>query len=201
HNEDYVQCTVKLVMLLPIDLSLLATMVVQCELKVMLKEQEKALTSTDGLKELEWYMPEEFIGDNLFQWIVEMHSFNEMLLIAKDLKREKVNLLIFEIGFLPMYPIGPPFFRIITPCFLAFIQGRGGHVTGGGSICMDLLTSNGWLPSYSISIVLMQIKLAISNLDPKPARLALNWNMPYSVDKSLVSFKMVETTHSWTVST
>jgi ubiquitin-conjugating enzyme E2 Q len=60
---------------------------------------------------------------------------------------------------------------------------------------MDLLTSDGWLPSYrynnlfltvllamltdtdsSISAVLMQIKLAISNLDPKPARLASNWN-------------------------
>ncbi|KAJ7474937.1 hypothetical protein FB451DRAFT_1247033 [Mycena latifolia] len=30
-----------------------------------------------------------------------------------------------------MYPIGPPFFRIITPRFLPFIQGGGGHVTGG----------------------------------------------------------------------
>jgi ubiquitin-conjugating enzyme E2 Q len=61
---------------------------------------------------------------------------------------------------------------------------------------MDLLTSDGWLPSYryvpiaspdgvsnfalSISAVLMQIKLAISNLDPKPARLAHNWNMSVS---------------------
>lgn len=51
----------------------------------------------------------------------------------------------------------------------------------------------GWLPSYryvvfqmgltydkwtsiSISAVLLQIKLAISNLDPRPARLANNWN-------------------------
>ncbi|KAJ7758189.1 hypothetical protein DFH07DRAFT_958531 [Mycena maculata] len=33
------------------------------------------------------------------------------------------------------------------------------------SIHMDLLTSDGWLPIYSIPIVLMQIKVTISNLD------------------------------------
>ncbi|KAJ7320981.1 hypothetical protein DFH08DRAFT_713280 [Mycena albidolilacea] len=199
HNADYMRRTVELLMPPPIDSSPSATMAVQRELKAMLKEQEKALISAGGLKELGWYMPEEFIGDNLFQWIVEMHSFDETLPIAKDLKREKVNSLIFEIRFPPTYPIGPPFFRIITPRFLPFIQGGGGHVTGGGSICMDLLTSDGWLPSYSISAVLMQIKLAISNLDPKPARLASNWNTPYSVGESLVGFKRAAATHGWTV--
>jgi len=34
---------------------------------------------------------------------------------------------------------------------------------------MELLTSDSWLPNNSISAVLTQIKLAISNLDPKPA--------------------------------
>ena len=42
---------------------------------------------------------------------------------------------------------------------------------------MDLLTADGWLPSYSIPAVLLQIKMAISNLDPKPARLAQNWDV------------------------
>ncbi|KAJ6506730.1 hypothetical protein C8R45DRAFT_1090408 [Mycena sanguinolenta] len=199
HDAEYVRRTVEHLMPPPLDSSPSATMAVQRELKTMMKEQEKAMTSAGGLKELGWYMPEEFIGDNLFQWIVEMHSFDETLPIAKDLKREKVNSLIFEIRFPPTYPIGPPFFRIITPRFLPFIQGGGGHVTGGGSICMDLLTSDGWLPSYSISAVLMQIKLAISNLDPRPARLAGNWNTPYSVGESLAGFKRAAATHGWTV--
>ncbi|KAJ7458741.1 hypothetical protein B0H11DRAFT_2286534 [Mycena galericulata] len=195
----YVQRTVDLLMPPPIDSSPSSTMAVQRELKAMLKEQEKAMSSAGGLKELGWYMPQEVMGDNLFQWIVEMHSFDETLPIAKDLKREKVNSLIFEIRFPPTYPIGPPFFRIITPRFLPFIHGGGGHVTGGGSICMDLLTSDGWLPSYSISAVLLQIKLAISNLDPKPARLAHNWNTPYAVSEALVGFKRAAATHGWTV--
>ncbi|KAJ7463040.1 hypothetical protein FB451DRAFT_1095249 [Mycena latifolia] len=199
HHEAYVRRTVELLMPPPIDSSPSATMAVQRELKAMLKEQDKAMVSPGGLKELGWYMPPDFMGDNLFQWIVEMHSFDETLPIAKDLKREGVNSLIFEIRFPPTYPIGPPFFRIITPRFLPFIQGGGGHVTGGGSICMDLLTSDGWLPSYSISAVLMQIKLAISNLDPRPARLASNWNMPYSVGEALTGFKRAAATHGWTV--
>ncbi|KAJ7768138.1 hypothetical protein DFH07DRAFT_1008760 [Mycena maculata] len=60
----------------------------------------------------------------------------------QDMKREKVNSLIFEIRFPPTYPIGPPFFRIITPRFLPLM-----HVTGGGSICMDLLRPTAGSPA------------------------------------------------------
>jgi hypothetical protein len=61
-----------------------------------------------------------------------------------------VNSLIFEIRFPATFPHEPPFFRIIRPRFLPFIQvrsyphklthsdcvrqGGGGHVTGGGSV-------------------------------------------------------------------
>lgn len=43
------------------------------ELEAMLQEQGEALKSDGGLKELRWYRPQEFIGDNLFQWVVELH--------------------------------------------------------------------------------------------------------------------------------
>ena len=104
---------------------------------------------------------------------------------------------------------------------------------------MDLLTSNGafrhstarrygahhmmfalgWLPSYTIPAVLMQIKLAISNLEPRPARLASDWQRwvsfgrisstflisltcyrPYGVQESLEGFRRAAATHGWTVS-
>ncbi len=35
---------------------------------------------------------------------------------------------------------------------------RSGHVTIGGSICMDLLTMSGWSPVNSIESVLIQIR-------------------------------------------
>ncbi|TRM66799.1 hypothetical protein BD626DRAFT_483861 [Schizophyllum amplum] len=181
----------------PVDATPSATMAVQRELRAMLKEQERS----GSLRELGWYMPPDRISDNLFQWIVELHSFDPDIPIAKDMKQEGVNSLVFEIRFPPSYPNSPPFFRIIKPRFLPFIQGGGGHVTGGGSICMDLLTSNGWLPSYSISAVLLQIKLAISNLDPRPARLAPGggWRREYTVFEALEGYKRAAATHGWTV--
>ncbi|KAF7341925.1 UBIQUITIN-CONJUGAT-2 domain-containing protein [Mycena sanguinolenta] len=180
HDAEYVRRTVELFMPPPLDSSPSATMAVQRELKTMIKEQGKATTSASGLEELGCYSQRS-------PWAII------------DLKREKVYSSILEIRFPPTYRIGPPFFRIITPRFLPFIQGGGGHVTGGGFICMDLLTSDGWLPSYSISAVLVQIKLAISNLDPRPARLAGNWNPPYPVAESLASFKRAAATHGRTV--
>jgi len=195
HNADYVAKTLENLMLPPFESSPSASMAIQRELKSMIKEQDMA----PSLRDLGWYMPPDLIGDNLYQWIVEMHSLDPALPIAKDLKSKKVNSIIFEIRFPPTFPNSPPFFRIITPRFLPFIQGGGGHVTGGGSICMDLLTSDGWLPSYSISAVLMQIRLAISNLEPKPARLASNWSTPYGVSESLAGFKRAAATHNWSV--
>ncbi|KAJ4479081.1 hypothetical protein J3R30DRAFT_3473939 [Lentinula aciculospora] len=195
HNPEYVRAAISKLMPPPEMSTPSATMAVQKELKALLKEQN----SCSSLKELGWYMPEEFIGDNLFQWIVELHSFDATLPIAQDLKARKLNSVIFEIRFPPDYPLGPPFFRIITPRFLPFIRGGGGHVTGGGSICMDLLTSSGWLPSYNIASVLLQIKLAISNLDPRPARLAENWHIPYGVMEALEGYKRAAATHQWII--
>lgn len=195
HNPEWVNNTIAHLMPPPLEATPSATMAVQRELAAMLKEQENA----KSLKELGWYMPRELIGDNLFQWIVEIHSFDETLPVAKDLKQKKLNSIIFEIRFPPAFPLSPPFFRIITPRFLPFIQGGGGHITGGGSICMDLLTADGWLPSYSISAVLMQIKLAISNLDPRPARLSSDYDRPYGVSESLIGFKRAAATHGWQI--
>ncbi|OBZ72871.1 Poly [ADP-ribose] polymerase 6 [Grifola frondosa] len=119
----------------------------QRELKAMLKEQ----SSAKCLRDLGWYMPPELIGDNLFQWIVELHSFENELPIANDMSTRGVNSLVFEIRFPPTFPHEPPFFRILKPRFLPFIQGGGGHVTGGGSMCMDLLTTDASLRSFSRS--------------------------------------------------
>ncbi|EIN06501.1 hypothetical protein PUNSTDRAFT_115057 [Punctularia strigosozonata HHB-11173 SS5] len=195
HDPEWVNASIAHLMPPPVDATPMATMALQKELKAMLNEQKKA----KSLKELGWYMPPDLIGDNLFQWIVELHSFEKDLPIAKDMKNKGLNSLIFEIRFPPSYPHSPPFFRIIKPRFLPFIQGGGGHVTGGGSMCMDLLTTDGWLPSYSISAVLLQIKLAISNLDPRPARLANDWDRPYGVQEALEGYKRAAGAHGWTL--
>ncbi|KAG6813798.1 hypothetical protein H0H92_007210 [Tricholoma furcatifolium] len=197
HDPKWVSGALTNLMSPPSEASPSATMAVQRELKAMLKEQHNA----KSLKELGWFIPPDVIDNNLFQWIVEMHSFEETLPIARDMKARNLNSVIFEIRFPSTFPLSPPFFRIITPRFLPFIQGGGGHVTAGGSICMDLLTSDGWLPSYSISAVLLQIKLALSNLEPRPARLAPDFHRLYDTHEALTGFKRAAATHGWQVPT
>merc|ERR1719379_2781174 len=59
-----------------------------------------------------------------------------------------------DVAFPPDFPFSPPFIRILRPRF----QFHTGHVTVGGSICMELLTPAGWLPSYSLENVFVQIR-------------------------------------------
>jgi ubiquitin-conjugating enzyme E2 Q len=90
HDPEWVNNTIAHLMPPPLEATPSATMAVQRELAAMLKEQENA----KSLKELGWYMPPELIGDNLFQWIVEMHSFDEAIPVAKDLKQKWVMLFL-----------------------------------------------------------------------------------------------------------
>ncbi|KAH7100349.1 hypothetical protein BKA62DRAFT_706762 [Auriculariales sp. MPI-PUGE-AT-0066] len=195
HNEDWVAPTTYRLLPPPSDATTAATMAVQRELRQLLKEQQ----SSQRMDDLGWYMPPSLMSDNLFQWMVEMHSFDPELPIAKDMKAKGVNSLLFEIRFPPGFPHSPPFFRLVKPRLLPFLQGGGGHVTMGGSICMDLLVSDGWLPSYSIAAIMLQIKLAVSSTEPRPARLAQNWQEPYGVHEALEGFKRAARTHGWTV--
>ncbi len=45
----------------------------------------------------------------------------------------------------------------------------------------------------------MQIKLAISNLDPRPARLAKDWQREYQVYEALEGYKRAAAAHGWQV--
>ncbi|KAG1824854.1 uncharacterized protein BJ212DRAFT_1322854 [Suillus subaureus] len=189
HDASWVEKNINLLLPPPADSTPGATMALQKEFRAMMKEQGGA----ESLATLGWYMPPEF-NENLFQWVVEMHSFDPDLPIAKDLKSKGVNSLVFEIRFPSTFPHSPPFFRLVMPRFLPFMQGGGGHITVGGSICMDLLTSAG-----DIASVLLQIKLAISSTDPKPARLDQNWEQPYHPQEALSGYTRAAAIHGWKV--
>ena len=70
----------------PIESSTSATSALQRELKMMLREQRAA----KSLRELGWYMPEDLMGDNLYQWIVELHTFDKDIPVAKDMEAQYV---------------------------------------------------------------------------------------------------------------
>jgi ubiquitin-conjugating enzyme E2 Q len=127
HDPSWVEQTDYHLLSAPTQASPMSTLHLTKEFKFVMDEQRKARS----LRELGYFISPEIMGDNLFQWIVEMHSFDESLPLAIDMKEARINSLLFEIRFPPNFPHSPPFFRLIKPRLLPFLQGGGGHVTAG----------------------------------------------------------------------
>lgn len=156
--------------------------------------------ATTPLHELGWYIEFDKI-ENLFQWIVELHSFDPSLPLAKDMQAAEIASIVLEIRFLRGFPMTPPFIRVIQPRFLPFMNGGGGHVTSGGAMCMELLTNTGWSPVNSMESVFLQVRLAMCNLEPKPARLVkgINGADQYSIGEAVDAYTRAANQHGWEV--
>ncbi|KAI0602429.1 hypothetical protein F4775DRAFT_537173 [Biscogniauxia sp. FL1348] len=162
--------------------------------------------STTPLHELGWYIDFERVN-NMFQWIVELHSFDADLPLAKDMKAANLTSIVLEIRFLREFPMSPPFVRVVRPRFLPFMNGGGGHVTAGGAMCMELLTATGWSPANSMESVLLQVRLAMCNVEPRPARLLSTTShaqrqatTQYGVSEAIDAYMRATQTHGWKVS-
>ncbi|CAK3742291.1 related to ubiquitin conjugating enzyme [Lecanosticta acicola] len=133
------------------------------ELQNLQKVQESS-----NLAELGWYIDVEKI-ENVYQWIVELHSFHTFevkgkpLPLAEDMKKQNLKSIVLEVRFNKDFPFTPPYVRVIRPRFLTFQQGGGGHIVMGGAMCMELLTNTGWSSVSSMESVLMQIRMAIAS--------------------------------------
>jgi len=167
----------------------MATRALQRELTATFKVQD-----THPSHELGWYIDRNLIN-NVYQWIVELHSFECHLPLAKDMKQKGIRGVVMEIRFGNNYPMSPPFVRVIRPRFLSFMQGGGGHVTAGGALCMELLTNNGWSAVSNIESVLLQVRLAMSSTDPKPARLEPGHAKDYQIGEAIEAFIRACNTH------
>ncbi len=153
------------------------------------------------LHELGWYIDEDLVS-NVYQWIVELHSFDASLPLAHDMKKAGVTSIVLEIRFGKDYPFSPPFLRVIRPRFLPFASGGGGHVTAGGAMCMELLTNSGWSSVSTIESVLLQVRMAIMNIEPKPARLencSKAHQRDYGTAEAIDAFIRACRAHGWTV--
>lgn len=173
-----------------------ATRTLQKELQSTLKIQESY-----PLHELGWYIDPEIIT-NMYQWILELHSFDPSIPLSRDLKDRGLTSVIAEIRFGKDYPMSPPFVRIIRPRFLSFMQGGGGHVTAGGALCMELLTNSGWSVVNNIESVLLQVRMALCSTDPKPARLEGRRGdavRDYGTGEAVEAYVRACRTHGWEV--
>eukprot|EP01091_Cochliopodium_minus_P014332 TRINITY_DN4849_c0_g1_i1.p1 TRINITY_DN4849_c0_g1~~TRINITY_DN4849_c0_g1_i1.p1 ORF type:complete len:353 (+),score=108.60 TRINITY_DN4849_c0_g1_i1:45-1103(+) len=136
---------------------------------------------------------------NLYKWEVKMlppedsDLLKDFVNLQNTVGKEVVDSLKFECYFSSTYPHSPPFIRLISPRFLQST----GHVTLHGSICIDLLTLSGWLPSNSLESVMIQIRSCL--IDGNCRIDLVNHNKPYPLKKAIDSFKHTAKGHQWTV--
>uniref|UniRef100_A0A673YJR8 E2 ubiquitin-conjugating enzyme n=1 Tax=Salmo trutta TaxID=8032 RepID=A0A673YJR8_SALTR len=70
-------------------------------------------------------------------------------------EKEGVDYILLSFSYKDNFPFDPPFVRVVSPVL------SGGYVLGGGALCMELLTKQGWSSAYSIESVIMQINATL----------------------------------------
>lgn len=124
------------------------------------------------------------------KWIILIHDFPPSE-IKNDMEKFGVPYIEMEITFPDNFPFNPPFVRIISPRFKKLT----GHITSFGALCMEVLTSKNWVPSYSLLSLIITIKTEImqgeGRLDPQM------YDIPYNEKEALESFYRVSRSHGW----
>ncbi|KAL7944645.1 hypothetical protein V8C42DRAFT_325442 [Trichoderma barbatum] len=174
---------------------------------VALKTLNRAIKELHGIQRSEelaslgWYIDFDKIN-NLFHWIVELHSFELDLPLAQDMKNRGCTSVVLEFRFSANFPFSPPFVRVVRPRFLPFARGGGGHVTLGGAICSEMLTNSGWSAAMTIEKVLLQIRLGLVEREP-PARLdsqkGINNTGDYSISEAVDAYQRAANAHGWQI--
>jgi ubiquitin-protein ligase len=128
--------------------------------------------------------------DKLDKWIIYITN-PENPKLQSQMTKLGIPAIELEITFKENYPIAPPFIRVVYPHF----KFHSGHVTVGGSFCMEMLTNQGWSATFSIENVITQIKSAL--VDGNGEIDEVKYKQRYSMDEAQDAFKRVLATHKW----
>mmetsp|Transcript_22343 Transcript_22343/g.68784 ORF Transcript_22343/g.68784 Transcript_22343/m.68784 type:complete len:190 (+) Transcript_22343:208-777(+) len=122
----------------------------------------------DLLKEWGASKPElselEMVQDQANVWRFKVRNFDEDCAGARNLnadlaklKRRDHDFILMEIQFPEDYPRNPFFVRLVSPRMKWYT----GHVTAGGSICIESLTNSGtphgWTSTLSVETILRTV--------------------------------------------
>ncbi|RWS08460.1 ubiquitin-conjugating enzyme-like protein [Dinothrombium tinctorium] len=136
----------------------------------------------------------ELINDSLYEWNVKLlvvdpdSPLHNDLLLLKE--KEGKDYILMNFLFKETYPFEPPFIRVVHPII------SGGYVLGGGAICMELLTKQGWSSAYTVEAIILQIA---ATLVKGKARIQFNGSKvregQYSLARAQQSFKSLVQIH------
>jgi len=135
--------------------------------------------------------------ENIYIWKVIMFGFDTQSQLHKDLQQlksfGKEPNIELEVRFSADYPHSPPFVRVLTPRF----KFRTGHVTVGGSVCMEILTNTGWSPKNDIENVLVQVRTAF--IDGGAQLDITKNNYQYTTWEAWDAFYRAARNHNWRI--
>lgn len=159
-----------------------------------LQTAEEDLPILAGIKVI---IPDE---SDLCRWRVSLSQgifkswplYKDLTECARQWKVPEVPVEL-EFVFPATYPFAPPFVRVISPVF-GF---HTGHVTVGGSICMELLTDSGWSPACSFESVIVQIVNAMIEGGGRLDKTTWNSRREYSEREAREAFDRVARAHGW----
>jgi ubiquitin-protein ligase len=157
--------------------------------KRLMKEYKMLMEQDTKLTGFRIELPKE---DCLDVWNIYIKSdwFEGNPKIQKDMEEYGIKEIELEFRFNENYPVQPPFVRIVYPRFIYLT----GHITLGGSICMELLTNQGWDITTSISTVITYVKSAIlegdGKIDPKKKH-------KYEIEEAHEAFNRMLKSHGW----
>lgn len=177
------------VMPAPVETSIVASRALGKEFKALVKQQ---LETGD----LPFFIDPE--NDSLYCWTLELFDFPESRL-KSDMEKYNVRSIIAEIRFPASFPHSPPFMRLLHPRCLPFQNGGGGNITGGGSICNEIMTSTGWNPAFCIEAIVRDVMTNMTEAMP-PARLdPSRWDLPYNMREAAEAYRRVAQAHGWQI--
>lgn len=130
--------------------------------------------------------------DRLDVWNVLFHRDNipKENTLYKQLEERNIDNIKLEVTFPCNYPIEPPFVRVVYPRF----KYRTGHITLGGSVCMDILTNEKWVPVMTVDKVMLQIKMLLIDGDAELD--SIKWNQEYGMQEACEAFARMVAFHN-----
>ncbi|CAG2109735.1 unnamed protein product [Medioppia subpectinata] len=133
----------------------------------------------------------DLVNDSLYEWNVKLLVVDPDSQLHNDLQvlkeKEGKDFILLNVLFKEAFPFEPPFVRVVHPSI------TGGYVLGGGAICMELLTKQGWSSAYTIEAIILQIS---ATLVKGKARIQFGGNKgQYSLARAQQSFKSLVQIH------
>ncbi|XP_044086009.1 ubiquitin-conjugating enzyme E2 Q2 isoform X3 [Neovison vison] len=110
------------------------------------EEEEEMAEDIEDLDHYEMKEEESISGKKSEDEGIEKENLAILEKIRKTQRQDHLN---------DNFPFDPPFVRVVLPVL------SGGYVLGGGALCMELLTKQGWSSAYSIESVIMQINATL----------------------------------------